>query len=281
VQVKQTHVFFTPGDMMPTRYTKQQLVQEAALSDDDMTQVRQCRRDHNRLGFAYQLGFVRLLNRFPRQLPSFEILEDLLAYITAQVALPAFLIDVYQQRQQTISEHQQRIATYLELRPFESNEVALLAQFIFEEAFRLEQTGALQARVKAFLKAQRILQPAESTIDRLIGEQRQRAREVIYERVTAAVPDKLVCLLDELLQVPADETASSLQRIKNNPRNPSPEAMLALLQKLQLIEATGILAVDLSWLNSNYQRALFHYGGVSPNRRFFRHSKLYCLRCLG
>jgi hypothetical protein len=25
------------------------------------------------------------------------------------------------------------------------------------------------------------------------------------------------------------------------------------------IEATGILGIDLSWLNANYQRAMFHY----------------------
>jgi Domain of unknown function (DUF4158) len=161
--------------MMTPNYTKQQLIQETALSDADIAQVQQCRRDHNRLGFAYQLGCVRLLNRFPAQLP-FEILEEVLAYISTQVALPAVLIIAYQQRQQTISEHQQHIAAYLGLKPFDSAEAVLLAQFIFEEACRLEQAAALQAHVKAFLKAQRILQPAESTLDGLIGEQRQRAR---------------------------------------------------------------------------------------------------------
>ena len=244
--------------MMTPNYTKQQLVQETALSDADMAQVQQCQRDHNRLGFAYQLGFVRLLNRFPTQLP-FEILEELLAYISTQVALPAVLISAYQQRQQTISEHQQHIAAYLGLKPFDSAEAVLLAQFIFEEACRLEQAAALQARVKAFLKAQRILQPAESTLDRLIGEQRQRVREAIYERLTTALPSGMAGVLEELLQVPLGKKASPLQRLKANPHSPSPDAMLVLLQKIELIEATGVLQLDLSWLNSNYQRALFHY----------------------
>ena len=30
------------------------------------------------------------------------------------------------------------------------------------------------------------------------------------------------------------------------------------MAQLKLIEATGVLWVDLSWLNGNYQRALFH-----------------------
>ena len=36
--------------------------------------------------------------------------------------------------------------------------------------------------------------------------------------------------------------------------------MLRLAVKLKLIQATGILNVDLSWLNNNYQRSLTRYG---------------------
>ena len=43
--------------------------------------------------------------------------------------------------------------------------------------------------------------------------------------------------------------------IKANPSKPSVDAMLTLLDKLRVIEGTGVLLVDLSWLNANYQRA--------------------------
>src|ERR671914_32129 len=59
-------------------------------------------------------------------------------------------------------------------------DIAQLEAFIFAEACRLEHIAALQARVKDYLKAQRILLPADSTLVRLIGEQRQRARAFIY-----------------------------------------------------------------------------------------------------
>jgi hypothetical protein len=32
-------------------------------------QLGKCRRPHNRLGFAYQVAFVRLFDRFPQQQP--------------------------------------------------------------------------------------------------------------------------------------------------------------------------------------------------------------------
>ena len=50
-----------------------------------------------------------------------------------------------------------------------------------------------------------------------------------------------------------------LRWIKKNPAKPSAAAMRLLAEKLEVIEATGVLGIDLEWLNSNYQRALFHY----------------------
>src|SRR5918997_6774692 len=242
---------------MNLSYSREQLAQQAALTAEDIHQIQLCRRDHNRLGFGYQLGFVRLLNRFPQQEP-FEAIEELLVYISVQLKLPTTLIVAYQQRRQTVSEHQQRIMDYLHVRRFSERDSGHLERFIFEEACRLEQTAALQARVKEFLKTQGSLQPADSTLTRLIIEQRQRAREFIYDQIATALPTDMASVLEGLLEVKAGEKISTLQRIKANPHNPSPEAMLALVRKLRTIEATGILRVDLCWLNSNYQRALFH-----------------------
>ena len=57
----------------------------------------------------------------------------------------------------------------------------------------------------------------------------------------------------------AGETVSGLQGIKKNPAKPSPAAMRLLAERLTLIEATGVLGMDLQWLNRNYQRPLFRY----------------------
>ena len=63
----------------------------------------------------------------------------------------------------------------------------------------------------------------------------------------------------KLLEVKAGETVSGLQGIKKNPAKPSPAALRLLAERLTLIEATGVLGMDLQWLNRNYQRALFRY----------------------
>jgi hypothetical protein len=100
------------------------------------------RRPHNRLGFAYQVAFVRLFDRFPQEQP-FELLEELVCFSAAQLGLDAGLIELYCKRPPTISEHRQTIADYLRLRPFDDAAVTQLEQFLFEEACRLKQAAAL------------------------------------------------------------------------------------------------------------------------------------------
>ena len=51
--------------MTPLAFSRGQMVLEATLTEADLAEIARCRRDHNRLGFAYQVGFVRLFSRFP------------------------------------------------------------------------------------------------------------------------------------------------------------------------------------------------------------------------
>lgn len=134
--------------------------------------------------YGYQLGFVRLTNRFPTQ-QRFEIAPDLLTYISVQLQIDTALIEVYQRRQPTISQHQERIRNYLKLLKFDNTQREHLGQFIFPESCRLEQTGALWLLVEQFLRENRILRPASSTLERIIGEQRAAARRHIFEKMTS------------------------------------------------------------------------------------------------
>jgi TnpA family transposase/molybdopterin-guanine dinucleotide biosynthesis protein A len=238
-------------------YSRRQLKQEVVLKPADFVEIRKRRRSRNRFGFAYQLSFARLLNRFPRQRP-FEILDELVTFTAVQLDLAPSLITSYRQRQQTVSEHQQQIAAYLKLRTLGESETVLLERFLFEQACHLERSATLEDRAQEFLKERHILRPGQSTILRVVGEQRRLAREHIFERIVSGLSFDLRRTLDDLLQVRETEKFSELQKIKANPSKPSVDGMLALLRKLAVIEKTGVLGVDLSWLNANYQRALFH-----------------------
>jgi hypothetical protein len=98
----------------PQIYSQKQLITLGTLLLSDVEQVMLCRRDHNKLGFAYQLIFVKLHNFFPVQTP-FEIINEILVFASMQIGIEQKIITDYSKRQATISEHQNQIREYLQL----------------------------------------------------------------------------------------------------------------------------------------------------------------------
>lgn len=223
--------------MKTTQYTHEQLVSLAKFTAEDLAEINRRRRPHNRLGFAYQLAFARLTNQFPTQQP-FEVESEILTFVSVQLDIPSHLIQSYAQRQPTVSEHQERLRVYLKLRRFGDDEKEALKQHLFEEACRLEQTGPLLIKAKAFLEEQGILQPADDTLQRLIASQREQARQYIFERITNDLSSEVKENLDDLLVVDEGHF-SPLQALKQPPGQASPAAMLRLINKLEQIQATG------------------------------------------
>src|SRR5271154_981946 len=93
--------------MTPLSFSRGQMVREATLTEADLAEVDRCRRDHNRLGFAYQIGFVRLFSRFPSQQP-LEMCDELLSFVATQLNVDATSLEEYASRQPTVSDHQTR-----------------------------------------------------------------------------------------------------------------------------------------------------------------------------
>ena len=141
---------------MPTD-TYEPCFSQTPFSAEDIARIMTCRGEHNRLGFAYQLAFVRSLNRFPAQDP-LEIDEHVLTFASVQLRMDIQDGWQYGGRQKTVSEHQDAIRDYLGLHPF-NTATAEIEDFLFIEACQLEQMAALNMRLKAFLRTHRILEP--------------------------------------------------------------------------------------------------------------------------
>ena len=238
-------------------FTNEQLVTLTRFNSKDLEEITKCRQDHNRLGFGYQLAFVRLSNRFPSQQP-FEVLENILTFTSIQLSIPSKTIASYGERQPTISEHQEKICRYLGLRRFGEEDLPLINRFLLQEACRLEQTNALLIKAEQFLKEQGILTPSESTLRRVIASQQEEARRFIFRRITDSLPGEFSKKLDALLDT-KDKRFSEIHLLKQTPGRASPPAMLRLADKIRKIKETGILRVNLSWLNNNFQRSFTRY----------------------
>lgn len=261
--------------MSASPFSHDNILQYASFTREDIAQISKRRRENNRLGFAYQLAFVRLAHRFPTEEP-FEVVPELLAYVSVQLNIPTEAIDTYRERRQTIAEHRTAIILYLGVNRFGDVSSRALERYLFEEASRLEQTGPLLMQAKRFLREANILFPADDTLRRLIITQRQAARAHIYERIGDALSPDLKQQLDDLL-VAGERSRTPFFTLKQPPGRATPKAMLRLGEKLTVIQKTGVLAVDFTWLNNNYQRSLTRYAArcsaerlrqLQPPRRY-------------
>ncbi len=267
--------------MKSLNFTHEHLLNQAQFTKKDTDRIFQCRRQHNRLGFGYQIAFVRLANRFPIQQP-FEIVTEILTYVSVQLSIPSTAIGVYSKRQATISDHQDAIRKFLHLSRFAGKKTReTVRKFVFDTACRLEQAGALIAKTEQYLKEKRILLPSDDTMRRLVATQREEAKQSIYIRIENSLSKENKQPLDALLETWESRT-SGIQILKQAPGRPSPTAMLRLTKNIDEIQKTGVLDLDLSWLNNNFQRALSRYAKRCTASRLrkleetHRHAVLVC-----
>jgi hypothetical protein len=121
------------------------------------------------------------------------------------------------------------------------------------------------------------LQPSDDTLQRLIARQREQAKEYIYKRIASLLITRDAIEELESLISTEDNRLSPFQILKQPAGRPSPGAMLRLIERLESIQSLGVLGIDLSWLNNNFQRALTRYAKqctatrlrkLEPNRRY-------------
>ena len=237
--------------------SRPRLIRDATFLEADRREIALRRGPHNRLGFAYQVAFVRVLGRFPQQAP-LEIDGEILRFAALQLGADAETIHAYERRQQTVSEHQQRIGEYLRLRTFDTAGGERLARFLEDEALRLDRTASLLGRARGWLRDEHVLAPADSVLRRVVGAARHKARALLTQRMAERLSAPMRDRLDELVAVGDDQPHSPLHGIKTGTSSPSVGGMKRLLARLESIEATGVLDIDVSWVNGNYQRILFH-----------------------
>ena len=109
--------------------------------------------------------------------------RSILRFAALQVGADAETIHAYARRQQTVSEHQQRIGEYLRLGAFDAAAGERLTRFLEDEALRLERTASLLARARTWLRDEHVLAPADSVLRRAVGAARHQARALLTDRM--------------------------------------------------------------------------------------------------
>lgn len=259
---------------------RQEILALGKITQTDTIHIRKCKTNETKLGFSYQLAFVKIHNYFPKQTP-LEIESEILHYVGHQLNLSVELIKAYQQQRPIIREHQDKIQRYLTLNEYNAGAEEKLGVYILEQSYQTEQISLLVPKAQCFLKENYILQPALSTLRRLVGKYRNVARRDIELRLTKNLSKQAKEKFKELLTV--NDRRSILWQLRQPPGLPSAENIKALMNQLGKIEDLGVADLDLSWLNKNYKQRLAkcaRYYSVTRIQKMPENKRYAILICL-
>jgi len=220
--------------------TPDQLSRFFHLNDDDLAQIRSCRGEHNRLGFAVQLATVRYLGTFlddPADVPS-EVVQTL----GRQLAIPDLnSLPAYQDGKQRW-EHAARIQMNFGYSDFTEPLAGFrLTRWLYVLCWTgTERPGVLFDRAVSWLLAHKILLPGCSTLERFILRLRARVENRLWNLLARGIGSQQRKHLEQLLVVPEGRRGSVLDEIRSGPTRVSGPAMRAAVGRLKSIRELGI-----------------------------------------
>src|SRR5712671_3958011 len=161
---------------------QRELVRHYTLSAADLAAIRRCRGDHNRLGHALMLCYLRYPGRPLKagERPP----RPLLLFIAEQIdALPEAIEDYLaaeRNRQRHVAELQDRLGFH----PFGTRPAADLAGWLLPHAIENDRLVHLAGLVVEECRRRRIVVPSPGALEQLCVQARYQARGEIQRRLT-------------------------------------------------------------------------------------------------
>ena len=187
------------------------------LDDADRELISERRGDHNRLGFAVQLGTVRFLGGLlvdPLDVPWLVV-----DYLAAQLGVSdPSVVKAYSQRATTAREHAREIRQVYGYRDLAESTTEVLRRFVYSRAWTHgEGPNALFEQATAWLRRERVVLPGVTTLVRIVQSTREAAQLDLCRAVVAAGAAKdegLAGRLHGLLSVGDGDTVSGLELLR-------------------------------------------------------------------
>ena len=174
------------------------LVRHFTLSEADLGAIRRCRGDHNRLGYALMLCYLRHPGRALRsgERPP----PALLAFVAEQIGIFPDAVDGYLAAERNRQRHAVECQEQLGLRPFGKRAAAELASALLPQAIEDDRLARLAELVMETCRQHRIVVPSPAALERLCAELRHQARPEVYRRLTDGLTAEQRRRLDALTQ---------------------------------------------------------------------------------
>jgi hypothetical protein len=215
-----------------------ELIRHYTLSAGDLAIVHRCRGEHNRLGCALMLCYLRYPGRPLRagERPPAE----LTAFVAEQIDVLPTAIEAYLAAARNRQRHAVECQERLRLRLFGKHAAAEHADSLHPQALENDRLFHLAGLVTEECRRRRIVGPTSWRLERLCIDLRFRARREIERRLTDGLSHEQRRQLDALTQRRAETGQSWLGWLRQMPQATKPAAMLGLIERLNHVRAISI-----------------------------------------
>ena len=267
--------------LLDQAWTPETLSREFLLTSADLLQVQRCNGSHNRLGFALHLVILRMVHVPLATLA--RVPKAIVHFVALQLSIDPAIIGAYPQRLQTRDDHLTRIRQHLGVRAYALSDAEPLRTYLIQRALQRDDPTILLEEAEEWLRRQRILFPALSTLQRLVGEASERAEvefsTMIVPHITAHQRTTMLALVEQ----PHGKRGTIFAWLKDAARTASVKGVRDQIKKRQTILDTKAHTLDLTRLSRNRVLQIAQVGRkyyASNIRRFSVDKQLTILVCL-
>lgn len=249
------------------------------FSKRDLEIVNKRRREENRLGFAVQLAVLRYPGWPYTHIKS--IPDSVLQYISKQIGASPSSLSHYPQRENTLWDHLKEIRSEYDFVTFTLREYRMTFKHLHQIALENGDAIHLLHECIDFLRKNKIILPAITTLERMVWEARAMAEKKLFNTVSQSLINEQKEKLEMIItsQHPSESNKTILGWLKEPPGHPSPETFLKVIERLEYIREIELETVKISHLHRNRLLQLSRLGSRYEPYAFrdFQENKRYSI----
>jgi TnpA family transposase len=215
-----------------------ELIRLYTFSEKDLSLILQHRGDHNRLGFAVQLCYLR----YPGHAlpiddnPPFDILR----MAAQQIKVDPSVWQYYAARAETRREHLLELQSAFKFKPFSEAHYQSQLQWLTDIATQTDKGIVLATALAHNLRKKQIIIPSINVIERLCKEAITRGTRGIHQALTGALTKEQCVQLDGLLDVRSETKTSVIAWLRQPPGSPKARHVLEHIERLKSISSLDL-----------------------------------------
>ncbi|PEK18519.1 Tn3 family transposase [Bacillus wiedmannii] len=249
------------------------------FSKRDLEIINKRRREENRLGFAVQLAILRYPGWPYTHIKS--IPDSVIHYISKQIGSTPSSLSLYPQRENTLWDHLKEIRNEYDFVTFTLKEYRMTFKHLHQLALENGDAIHLLHECIDFLRKNKIILPAITTLERMVWEARAMAEKKLFNTVSQSLSNAQKEKLEEIItsKHPSESNKTILGWLKEPPGHPSPETFLKLIERLEYIRGMELETVQISHLHRNRLLQLSRLGSRYEPYAFrdFQENKRYSI----